>query len=73
MSEEAKEKEDQRMETDVAFDIAPVIDIHVPHNESNTTPATQLQGPKKKKKEKIAVREPRRSARPRAGIPAKFL
>ena len=72
LSQEAKEKENRRMETDVAFDIAPVIDIHIPHNESNTTLATQLQEPKKKKKAEIAIREPRRSSRPRAGIPAKY-
>ena len=72
LSEEAKEKEDKRMETDVAFDIAPVIDIHVPHDESNPTPATQPQGSEKKKKKKVAIREPRRSARPRAGIPARY-
>ena len=50
LSEEAKEKEDKRMETDVAFNIAPVIDIHVPHDESNLTPATQPQESEKKKK-----------------------
>ena len=72
LSEEAKEKEDKRMETDVAFDIAPVIDIHVPHDESNPTPATQPQGSEKEKKKKVAIREPRRSARPRAGIPARY-
>ena len=69
---EAKEKEDRRMETDVAFDIAPVIDIHIPHNEANTTITTQLQEPKKKKKAEIAIREPRRSSRPRTGIPARY-
>ena len=71
LSQEAKEKEDRRMETDVAFDIAPVIDIHIPHNEANTTLTTQLQEPKKKKKAEIAIRKPRRSSRPRAGIPAR--
>ena len=54
------------------YDIAPVIDIHVPHDESNPTPAIQPQGSEKEKKKKVAVREPRRSARPRAGLPARY-
>jgi len=72
LSEEAKKKEEQRMETDVAFDIAPANDIHVPHDEANLTPATHLQESKKKKKEEVALRAPRRSARPRPGIPRRY-
>ena len=72
LSEEAKKEEEHRMETDVAFDIAPAIDIHVPHDEANLTPATHLQEPKKKKKEEVALRAPRRSGRPRPGIPRRY-
>ena len=72
LSEEAKKKEEQRMETDVAFDIAPAIDIHVPHDEANLTPATHLQKSEKKKKEQVTLRAPRRSKRPRPGIPRRY-
>ena len=72
LSEEAKKEEEHRMETDVAFDIAPAIDIHVPHDEANLTPATHLQEPKKKKKKEVALRAPRRSGRPRPGIPRRY-
>tara|TARA_B110001452_G_scaffold127949_1_gene106307 strand:- start:68 stop:1939 length:1872 start_codon:yes stop_codon:yes gene_type:complete len=72
LSEEEKEKEDKRMETDVAYEIAPGINIHVPNDEFNPTPSIQPQGPHKEKKKKVAVREPRRSARPRAELPVRF-
>ena len=45
LSEEEKEKEDERMETDVAYEIAPGIDIHVPKDGLNPTPSIQPQGP----------------------------
>ena len=72
LSEKEKEKEDKRMETDKAYEIAPGINIHVPNDEFNPTPAIQPQGPQKEKKKKVAVREPRRSARPRAELPVRF-
>jgi hypothetical protein len=70
LSEE--EEEDKRMETDVAYKIAPGIDIHVPKDGPNPTPSLQPPGPHKEKKKEVAVREPRRSARPRAGLPIRY-
>ena len=70
-SEEEKEKEDKRMELDEAYEIAPGINIHIPNDEFSPTPDIQPQKPHKEKKKKIAVREPRRSKRPRV-IPARL-
>jgi hypothetical protein len=71
LSEEEKEKEDKRMETDVAYEIAPGINIHVPCDEFDPTPSIQPQGTHKKKKKEIVIREPRRSSRPRT-LPARL-
>ena len=72
LSEKGKEKEDERMKDDLAYDLAPGINIHVPNDEFNPTPSIQPQKPSKEKKKNVAIREPRRSARPRAGPPARF-
>ena len=72
LSEEEKEKEDERMKDDLAYELAPGINIHVPNDEFNPTPSIQPQKPRKEKKKNVAIREPRRSARPRAGPPARF-
>jgi hypothetical protein len=72
LSQEEKEKEDKRMETDVAYAIAPGVNIHEPNDEFNPDPSIQPQEPHKGKKKKVPVREPRRSARPRAEIPARY-
>jgi hypothetical protein len=72
LSEKEKEKEDERMKDDLAYDLAPGINIHVPNDEFNPTPSIQPQKPHKEKKKNVAIREPRRSARPRAGPPARF-
>ena len=71
-SEEEKEKEDKRMELDEAYEVAPGINIHIPNDEFSPTPDIQPQKPHKEKKKNVAIREPRRSARPRAGPPARF-
>ena len=72
LSEKEKEKEDDRMKDDLAYDLAPGINIHVPNDEFNPTPSIEPQKPHKEKKKNVAVREPRRSARPRGGLPARF-
>ena len=72
LSKEEKEKEDKRMETDVAYAIAPGVNIHEPNDEFNPDPSIQPQEPHKGKKKKVPGREPRRSARPRAEIPARY-
>ena len=72
LSEEEKEEEDKRMEADIAYEIAPGIDIHVPKDGPNPTPSLQPQGPHKEKKKEVVVRQPRRSVRPRADIPTRY-
>jgi hypothetical protein len=72
LSQEEKEKEDKRMETDVAYAIAPGVNIHEPNGEFNPDPSIQPQEPHKGKKKEVPGREPRRSARPRAEIPARY-
>ena len=72
LSEEEKEEEDKRMEADIAYDIAPEIDIHVPKDGPNPTPSLQPPGSHKEKKKEVVVRQPRRSARPRADIPTRY-
>ena len=72
LSEEEKEEENKRMEADIAYNIAPEIDIHVPKDRPDPTPSLQPPGPHKEKKKEVVVRQPRRSARPRADIPARY-
>ena len=72
LSKEEQEAETKRMEEDTAYDIAPGIDIHVPEDRPNPVPGAQPPGQHKQKKKEVAMRQPRRSARPRADIPARY-
>ena len=65
LSEEEREKEDNRMETDETYEVLPGVSMHVPRDEFDATPSIHPQGTHKKKKKEIAIREPRRSTRPR--------
>jgi len=70
-TEEEKIKENERMEIEEAFEIAPGLNIHIPNDEFSPEPDRQPQPPHKEKKKTIAVREPRRSKRPRV-VPARL-
>ena len=65
LTEEEKEKEDNRMEEDITFDVTPEASTHTPDNRSNPVPGTKAPEPPKLKKKDVIIREPRRSARPR--------
>ena len=72
LSKEEQEEENRRIEEDITYEVTPEVNVHVTEDRNKPAPGAEAPEPHKQKKKEVAIRQPRRSARPRAELPARY-
>ena len=72
LSKEEEEEENRRIEEDTTYDVTPEVSVQVTEDRNHPASEAKAAEPHKQKKKEVAIRQPRRSARPRADIPVRF-
>ena len=72
LSKEEQEEENRRIEEDITYEVTPEVSVQVTEDRNQPATGAKAPEPHKQKKKEVAIRQPRRSARPRAEIPVRF-